>query len=509
MDRRTLEKRYDQVADEVFTLRLVVRDREQELAACRPQLYRANQRIDRLQRQRDKLAAENKLLKAKLADLSAQLRQEKSKAKVTPSFVKANVPAKRVRKKPGRGKGHAAALRPMPRTVDVHQEVPLPVDESGKPSCPICHTQLLEVREYLRHVEELIPFKLLTTCYHTAGGYCPGCRKVVESRAPDQPPAADVPHGQFGLNALATAAVMRVCYRMPLRQITRLFAHLPGMQLSPGAIVKQIKRLGRWLEKQYHELKLTLRAAGVVHADETGWRTDGKNGYLWTLTDAGHTLYHVDRSRGGHVIVDLLGKAFGSTGDQTLVSDYYSVYDRFEGRQQKCLTHLLRELRDTIATRPELAGHEFFRRCRQLIKQMLKLKKQRQALGESDYTRRVESIEKRLEELARLDWSDPDAERLGKRLYKYRDKLTTFLHHHEVDGTNNAAERALRPAVVMRKITGGNRSASGARAWAILASVMRTAEQQGRNVLETIKTLLRAEWAAGNIAPPAQPAAGR
>jgi len=500
MDRRTLEKRYDQVANQAFTLGLLLRDREQELAACRPQLYRANQRVSRLEQQRDRLAAENKLLKARLADLSAQLRQEKSKPKPAPSFVKANVPAKKARKRPGRGKGHAAALRPMPKTVDVHQEVPLPVDESGRPSCPVCHTQLLEVRQYLRHVEELIPFKLLTTCYHTAGGYCPGCRKVVESRAPDQPPAADVPHGQFGLNALATAAVMRVCYRMPLRQISRLFAHLPGMQLSPGAIVKQIKRLGRWLERQYHQLKLTLRAAGVVHADETGWRVDGKNGYLWTLTDAGHTLYHVDRSRGGDVIVDLLGKAFGSMKDQTLVSDFYGVYDRFDGRQQKCLAHLLRELRDTTAKRPELAGHEFFRRCRRLIKQMLKLKKQREALGESDYTRRVGLAEKRLEELARMDWGDPDAERLNKRLYKYRGKLTTFLHDSDVDGTNNAAERALRPAVVMRKITGGSRSASGARAWSILASVMRTAEQQGRNVLETIKTLLRAEWAGNDVA---------
>jgi transposase len=509
MDRRRLETRYTEVANQAFTLGLLLRDREQELAACRPQLYRANQRISRLKQQRDKLAAENKALKARLAELSAELQQEKSKAKQTPSWIKASIPAKKARKRPGRRKGHVAALRLMPQTVDVHQEVPLPVDELGKPSCPICHSQLLEVRQYLRHVEELIPFKLLTTCYHTAGGYCPSCRKVVESRAPDQPPAADIPHGQFGLNALATAAVMRVCYRMPLRQITRLFAHLPGMQLSPGAIVKQIKRLGRWLEKQYHQLKLTLRAAGVVHADETGWRTDGKNGYLWTLTNASHTLYHVDRSRGGHVIVDLLGKAFGRTGDQTLISDFYSVYDQFDGPQQKCLTHFQRELHDTIATRPELASHEFFRRCRQLIQQMLKLKKQREALSKRDYTHRVDSVEKRLEELAQMDWSDLDAERLSKRLYKYRAKLTPFLHHREVDGTNNAAERALRPAVVMRKITGGNRSASGARAWAILASVMRTAEQQGKNVLETIKTLLRAEWDGNNITPLTQSTAGR
>ena len=293
---------------------------------------------------------------------------------------------------------------------------------------------------------------------------------------------------------------MRVCYRLPLRQITRLFLQLPGLRISPGAIVKQIRRLSQWLEKQYHRLKLVLRAAGVVHADETGWRINGRNGYLWTLTNADHTLYHIDRSRSGKVIVELLGQAFGATDDQTLISDFYAVYDQFDSSQQKCLTHLLRELRETIARRPELAEHVFFKRCKRLVQEMLRLKKRRRKLKAADYWRQVERVEKRLEELSRQHWDDADADRLTGRLSKYRTKLTTFLHKMEVDGTNNAAERALRPAVVMRKITGGSRSESGAKAWAILASVMRTAEQQGRDVLETIKTLLRAEWAGKDIA---------
>jgi hypothetical protein len=348
-------------------------------------------------------------------------------------------------------------------------------------------------------VEELVPVKILSTCYHTTSGWCPSCRKQVESRAENQPPAADLPHGQLGLNALATAAVMRVCYRMPLRQITRLYQELFRLKLSPGAIAKQIQRLGKWLEKQYQRLTIVLRAAGVVHADETGWRIDGTNGYLWTLTNDRHTVYHVDDSRSGEVIVGLLGKAFGSGGDQTLVSDFYSVYDQFDGPQQKCLAHVLRELRDTVGKRPELASHEFFRKCKRLIQEMLRLKQRRRSMKRAEYEHRVELLDKRLEELSRRRWDDADAMRLTNRLSKYRSKLTTFLHRDEVDGTNNAAERALRPAVVMRKITGGSRSAAGARAWAIAASVMRTAQQQGRDVLETLKTLLRAEWSGKNI----------
>jgi hypothetical protein len=236
---------------------------------------------------------------------------------------------------------------------------------------------------------------------------------------------------------------------------------------------------------------LVLRAAGVVHADETGWRTNGKNGYLWTLTNAEHTLYHVEGSRSGKVIAELLGATFGGT----LVSDFYAVYDQFDCPQQKCLTHLLRELREAVQKRPELESHRFFTRCKSLVQEMLRLKKRRKRLGGVAYGRQVKSAETRLRNLGAQSWGDADADRLAGRLRKYQDRLTTFLHDAKVDGTNNAAERALRPAVVMRKITGGSRSESGARAWAILASVMRTAQQQGRDVVATIKELMRAAWA--------------
>jgi transposase/polyhydroxyalkanoate synthesis regulator phasin len=492
MDGRTLERRYDEVLREAQYLRDHCHHLELELGACRPALYRADQRIDRLEQRVGKLSAENKILKRKLADLTAKMKAKPRPA--PPMFVKPDAISK-TRRTPGRKKGHPAALRPMPSIIDVHETVALPIDALGKPCCPECRSQLSDVEAHERYVEELIPSKVVTTCYHTTSGWCPCCRKKVESRAENQPPAADLPHAQLGLNALSTAMVMRVCYRLPFRQITRLFLDLPGLKISPGAIVKQIKRTGKWMEKQYHRLKLVIRAAGVVHADETGWRTNGRNGYLWTLSTAGHTLFHVDRSRSAKVIAELLGKAFGGRGDQTLVSDFYSVYDQFDGPQQKCLTHLLRELRDTVVKRPELTGHAFFVRCKRLIQDMLRLKKRRGKLKAADYWRRVEGVERRLQDLVQRQWNDPDADRLSGRLNKYQAKLTTFLHKKEVDGTNNAAERALRPAVVMRKITGGSRSEEGARAWAIVASVMRTAEQQGKDVLKSIKTLLRAEWA--------------
>lgn len=446
-----------------------------------------------LRKENAALKAENAKLKRRIADLTGKssIREERE----PPSFVKPNVPD-RPRRKPGREKGHPAALRPRPKKIDVHQEVSLPVDEGGKLCCPHCRTQLSEVRHHRRVVEDIVPSEVITTCYHTHSGYCPSCRKHVESRAEDQPPAADLPHAQLGLEALATAAVMRVCYRLPLRQITQVFADLPGLQLSPAAVAKQIQRLGRWLEGQYDRLQLVLRAAGVVHADETGWRINGKNAQLWTLTNKNHTLYHVDRSRGGKVIAELLGEAFGGT----LVSDFYAVYDQFDCPQQKCLTHLLRELRERVQKRPELAKHAFFRQGKTLVQGMLRLKKRRKRLSAAAYGRQVKGLETTLKNLGAKVWGDADADRLAARLRKYGDRLTTFLHDPKVDGTNNAAERALRPPVVMRKITGGNRSEAGAKAWAVLASVMRTAQQQGRDVLDTLKALLRGAWAGKTVA---------
>jgi hypothetical protein len=455
-----------------------------------------SRQLAQLQHKHQKLIAHNAALRRQVAQLRQALKTQPKPA--PPGFIKPAVPDRKHRKIPGQKPGHAAALRPAPAHIDVHQQVPLPLDLSGAVSCPHCKTQLSEVKHHQRIIEDIIPVKVQTTCFHCISGYCPSCRKHIESRGDEQPPAADLPHAQLGINALTWAAVMRVCYRMPLRQVTSLFQQL-GLKLSAGAIAKQLQRMSRWLHGQYHRLQLALRLAGVVHADETGWRTNGKNGYIWTLTNANHTLYHIDRSRAGRVIANLLGSDFGADGQGTLISDFYGAYQQFEGSQQKCLAHLLRELKDSATHRPALARHEFFKKCKRLIKEMLKLKTRRGQLQARQYEHQVGLLEKRLSKLGQQRWDDQDATRLAARLRKYGGQLTTFLHKEEVDATNNAAERALRPAVVMRKISGGSRSEKGARAWAILASVMRTAQQQGRDVLATIQDLLKAEW-SGNPA---------
>src|SRR6266487_825288 len=189
----------------------------QETTILRQQLAQRQdhgRQLAQLQQKHQKLITHNAALRRQVAQLRQQLKSQPRPA--PPAFIKPAVPDSKRRKTPGQKPGHAAALRPAPAQIDVHQQVSLPIDLQGAISCPHCRTQLSEVKHHQRIVEEIIPVKVQTTCYHTIAGWCPSCRKHLESRADDQSPAADLPHAQLVINALTWAAVMRVCYLIPL-----------------------------------------------------------------------------------------------------------------------------------------------------------------------------------------------------------------------------------------------------------------------------------------------------
>jgi len=479
-------KRYDQIMQERQSYKQQAYNLEAELRTIRPQVYQADRKIDRLEQRVEKLESHNDALRKQLAGVKEKL---DLRPRQIPAFVKVNVSSK-AKSRPGRKAGHEAAHRPAPATIDVRIDLPLPKDAAGVCSCPHCKTQLNDVKQHDRIVEDIATAKPMVTSYSTGSGYCPSCRKRIETRAPEQPPAADVPHGQLGLNALAMAAVMRAVYRMPYELIGQLMADLPGITISKGGIAKQMQRMGGWLEKEYERLRILLRFSSAVHMDETSWRVNGSNWWLWVMLDDRHTLFHVDKSRGGKVVLKLLGEVFGGI----LVTDFYSAYNLVSCPKQKCLVHLLREIRDTAVKNAAFGKSSFARRLKRLIKELLLLKKQKPTMAAAEYQRKGRRLEERLKELSKEQADDADIKRLCKRLVRHEKELTLFLWE-EVDATNNAAERAIRPAVVLRKITGGSRSVRGAKAMAILMSVTRTIRQQNLPVLETFKRLLMAAWA--------------
>jgi hypothetical protein len=192
------------------------------------------------------------------------------------------------------------------------------------------------------------------------------------------------------------------------------------------------------------------------------------------------------------VVKDVLGQAF--TG--TLVSDFYGAYDQLDCPKQKCLTHLLREIKEEGEKDEVFAGDAWVMKLRKWCKDAMAQKKKWKQPSDPKYERGASRLEDRLDELIRIEPGHVEAKRLSKRLKKHRPNLTRFLWEEALEPTNNPAARALRPMVVARKISGGSRSAEAAQAWSKLSSILATQEQNGKNVLLETKKLLVDYWAS-------------
>ena len=210
---------------ELKELRLTVRYLEDLVGGLEYELRARDYRVKRLEE-------ENRTLRERLEEQAPP-----PPSAGPPPFVKP--PALPGRgKRPGRKAGHAAALRPPPGKVDRHVGVPLRRGRrTRRPLCPHCRTPLRPgtLKRHRRVVEDLVPARAEVTCYHTRSGWCPNCRGRVESRHPQQPPPADLPHARLGVNALAEAAALRVEDRLPVRQVCSVLAR-SGLRLCAGAV---------------------------------------------------------------------------------------------------------------------------------------------------------------------------------------------------------------------------------------------------------------------------------
>jgi hypothetical protein len=454
--------------------------------------------VGRLRDRVAELERENARLRGELD----RLKKDKP-ASGPPPFVKGSLPARRKRKKPGRPAGHAAALRPPPPEIHQEIQVPLARGEGGACLCPHCSGELIDIKTHERVVEDIVPSKPQVTRYHTSSGYCKHCKKRVESRHPGQPPAADLPHGQIGLNALSAAAALKHDAGLPYRKVAVALYDLCRLSVSPGALPKQVRRVAGWLEGPCEVIKASLRAGPYVNADETGWRIDGVNAWLWALTNPKATLFQVDARRDAKVVRDVLGEDFAGH----LVTDFLPTYNKLPYKSQKCIPHLLRDLKRSGERSPPFAASTFCKKLKRAAHDMLRLKKRWDQFSDDAYSMRASRIADRLDALGRTRSDDKDINRLAKRLRRHARGMAEFLLVKELPGDNNAAERAIRPAVVIRKISGGHRGPSTAKASATVMSVLRTIRQQGRNLIGTLTQLIESHLAGKPcdlLAPDAQ-----
>ena len=405
------------------------------------------------------------------------------------------------RKKPGRRKGHKADLRPTPppERIDRVLEVPCRL-------CSECRTALVDPGVVVQYQTDLPPIVPIVTQFNIETGYCPCCRQRRQGRHAEQTSNAIGAAGNtLGPVVLTMAAELKHRLGVPYRKITDFLESYCDFHVSPATFVRAEQRLAELAQPTYQLLLDALRQAGVVHADETGWRIGRVNAWLWVFSSKDVTIYAIRTSRGHEVPEELLGPDF----DGVLVVDGLQTYTVLDYCKSQCNAHLLRrckELRDTVSA-PE-AKH--LDTLVALLQEAIDLAQRRDDLTLAGYARRVQEMEDRLDNwltsnLRRRTLS-PELDRLDRHIRHHRGEWLVFLHDPAVPPTNNHAERMLRPAVISRKIGGCNKTMLGALVHGVLSSLMVTCRQRGQQFLDLARQLWRgAEPQAIPLTPPASP----
>jgi len=442
---------------------------------------------ERLRAENAALREHNAALEEEVAKLKAELERLKGRLEEVERAGKRQAapfskgPAKANPKRPGRKAGHSPAHRSRPEQVQRVLEAELPT------GCPFCGGELTNHRVEEQFVIDIPPVEPTVTQFNVHIADCASCGKRVQGRHAEQiSDALGAAAVQLGPRVLGLAAELKHGMGVPYRKLERIFSVGYGLEVSPGGLARGGQRLARQSKPTYQQLIQVLRESAVVNADETSWKIGGEKAWLWVFTNADVTVYTIDPTRAHEVAERVLGEAF----DGVLGCDCFPAYDPLAYRQQKCLGHLLRHC-SRIAFLESEEAVAFSQEVARLLRRAIQLKERKTALSAHGYRVARGQLEAALDRLAARQVNDPEAAKLVKLLTKQRSHLLTFLYVDEVDATNNIAERRIRPAVIVRKISAGNRSDQGSDTHAMLTSIIQTCRQQNQDFLEVTAELLR------------------
>jgi len=389
---------------------------------------------------------------------------------------KPNAPKRKRRRHRGAKAGHAKAERPL-------TDSPTQTIEARPSACTRCGQALQHVtpaRTVRRQITELPEIKpvVIETRQHEVA--CPACGHAERGRLPLGLEA----ERQFGPRLEATVTYLQHQQHLSYERTQATLTDVFGVTLSEGGQACIVERAGVAAQTVADELRDDLRQSAVLGSDETGARVDGRTWWEWVFVTASAVLHVIRPSRAVDVIAEVMGPArVGTWVCDCWKPQLRAPADRF----QLCLAHQIRNLQGLIERAPRL---QWARELQALFREAIHLAKRRAGLSARGFARRVTEIERRLDRLLARPVTTPAAQALVKRYRKHRAHLLVFLHDPAVPPHNNAAERALRPSVVHRKVTGGFRSAWGAHAYAALASVIDTTKLRGQSVFDTLVALM-------------------
>jgi len=284
--------------------------------------------------------------------------------------------------------------------------------------------------------------------------------------------------------------------RLPLRQIRELLHTLHGFEISLGEIVEVLHRIKAHAQPVLETFLTEIRASPAVQADETGWREDGSNGYIWSVSTPTIRYYEYHHSRAGEVIKKLIGDDF----EGVLGSDFYAGYNIHQGMHQRCWVHFLRDIHDLKKLHPDHAAlwqwaTQIYQRAKvaPAPDPQLPLTKQ--------HAQRValqHAFEQQLWQVcAPFAQTETIMHTLCERVERFLPELFVFVAYPGVPSDNNLAERSVRPLVIARKISGGTRSPKGSSTRMGLASLFGTWMAQGFNPFSQCLALLTTKSSLG------------
>jgi transposase len=425
-------------------------------------------------------------LRQQVQDLKARLDQNSTNSSKPPSTdpigVKRKPPAPPSKKRRGGQKGHPRRMRAL-----VPPERVASVTDCKPTECRRCgHPLSGEDVEPRRHqVAELPPIEPEVHEYRLHRLCCPHCQSVSCGTLP-----AGVPRLWFGPRLHAALSVLSGAYRLSKRQVAQLCSDLLGLTISLGMIAKLERITADVLEHPVAELTERVKSAEAVNIDETGWRENGK-AWLWVVVTAVGVVFRIARSRAGAVAAELLGEE----PKPIVISDRFPGYEWIKlGSRQICWAHLRRDMQAMIDR-----GGDGIEVGRRLLWQSDKLfeawhKLRDGAIRRSTFLQTLAwlrpMVRSTLERGAAC--ACPKTATTCAELLRLWDCLWTFTRVNGVEPTNNAAERALRHAVIWRRISGGTDSEAGSRFVERMLSVMATCRQQGHGVLDYLTRCHRA-----------------
>jgi transposase len=448
--------------------------------------------VERLRRENEALAEINARLAAEKLGLEHQIAQleeelekaqkridelERTAARQAAPFRRRDALKVAEPKRPGRRAGHWGVRREHPRHVDQ-------VVEAALTACPHCGGAVHDRAPLTQYIEELPPVRPVVTRLTTWKGICPQCGEVHSTHPLQVSQAQGAAGVHLGPRAIAWATLLNKQFGIPLRKTCSILARGFGLKLSAGGLTQMLHRVADKLRPRYEALREQVRTSPVNYMDETSWYVGDPHWVLWVCTVPQYTLYHVDPSHGGPVAEKLLGPDYAGA----LVTDCHGAYRRLKCPQHKCIAHHLRALHKSRGKNPTESS-PYLDAWERLWQDVMELHRQRETLSANTFAQRRAALE--------ATWDNLLAQNVtlaGDRYFLGRMRNTGSHHfgclYYDVETTNNRAERAIRPAVIARKVSCGNRTERGASTWQILVSLATTAQQRGREFLEELTTAI-------------------